>query len=148
MPSITLACLVLKTVSQGFFQHGGVSISTFVGWIKQVSHIPVEWALYPSQRDNDRAVGGPALDSGSENDIQPGRYVIRTLPPGEVSLWCLCPAGWLADRYDCYIESAQVGVYLTTDVARTRAYSVNHTSTPHVRFSGIWLALPDKSVWF
>ncbi|KAF5371985.1 hypothetical protein D9615_008146 [Tricholomella constricta] len=85
----------------GFFQHGGVSISTFIGWINQVCHIPAEWALYPCN--------GAALDSGSSDELQPGRYVIRTLPP----------------------ESAPVKVYLTTDAPRTRAYSVNHTHTPH-----------------
>jgi hypothetical protein len=31
-------------------------------------------------------------------------------------------------------ESAQVIVYLTTDVPRTRPYSVNYTNTLHVRF--------------
>lgn len=37
----------------------------------------------------------------------------------------------------CYMNttgSAQVIVYLTTDVPRTRAYSINNTNTPHVRF--------------
>ena len=32
------------------------------------------------------------------------------------------------------IELTQISVYLTTDVPRTRAYSVNNTNTPHVRF--------------
>ncbi|KAI0247616.1 hypothetical protein BJV78DRAFT_1244027 [Lactifluus subvellereus] len=93
----------------GFFQHGGVSISTFIGWINEVCYIPAEWALYPCKFDNNRAVGGAALDSGSRDELQPGRYVIRTLPP----------------------ESVQVIVYLTTDLPRTRAYSVNYTYTPH-----------------
>lgn len=46
--------------------------------------MPAEWALYPCQFDNNRAADGAALDSGSGNDIQPGRYVIRTLPPSEL----------------------------------------------------------------
>lgn len=41
-------------------------------------------------------------------------------------------AGWLMT---IVIESAQVSVYLTTDVARTRKYSDNHPHTAHVRFS-------------
>ncbi|KAH9998341.1 hypothetical protein BJV77DRAFT_959827 [Russula vinacea] len=64
--------------------HGGVSISTVVGWINEVCYIPVEWALYPCKSDNNRAV-----------------------------------------------ELTQISVYLTTDVPRTRAYSVNNTNTPH-----------------
>lgn len=68
----------------GFFQHGGVSISTFVGWINDVCYIPVEWALYPCQFDNNHAIGGEALDLTSGNDIQPGRFVIHTPSPGEV----------------------------------------------------------------
>jgi hypothetical protein len=70
----------------GFFQHGGVSISTFIGWINEVCYIPGEWALYPCQFDNNRAAGGAALDSGSGDELQPGRYVIRTLPPGVFSM--------------------------------------------------------------
>ena len=78
----------------GFFQHGGVSISTFVGWIDDVCYIPVEWALYPCQFDNNRAIGGEALDLTSGNDIQPGRYVIRTPSPGEVlERFCLNVTG-------------------------------------------------------
>jgi hypothetical protein len=73
----------LLTLS-GFFQHGGVSISTFFGWINEVCYIPTEWALYPCQFDNNRAVGGAALDSDSREELQPGRYVIRTLPPREI----------------------------------------------------------------
>ncbi|KAI0248181.1 hypothetical protein BJV78DRAFT_1238640 [Lactifluus subvellereus] len=90
----------------GFFQHGGVSISTFVSWINEVCYIPTEWVLYPCRFDNSRAAGGSALDSSSDNDLQPGHYVIRTPPPGQIS------------------------VYLTTDVPRPRAYSVNYTYTP------------------
>ena len=124
----SITCISSKTM-QGFFQHGGVSISTLVGWINEVCYIPVEWALYPCQFDNNRAVGGMALDSGSGNEIPPGRYVIRTLPPGEALLHFLVPP---ADTN--VIESAQVNMFLTTDVPRTRAYSVDHT--PHVRFPG------------
>jgi hypothetical protein len=68
---------------------------------------------------------GTALDSGSRNELQPGHYIIRTLPPGEdytVSA---------ADMNDT--GSAQITVYLTTDVPRTWAYSVNFTPTLHVR---------------
>jgi hypothetical protein len=74
---------ILPTMS-GFFQHGGVSISTLIGWIDEVCYIPTEWALYPCQSNNNRTVGGAALDFGSRDELQPGRYVIRTLPPGEV----------------------------------------------------------------
>lgn len=69
-------------LATGFFQHGGVSISTFVGWINEIALIPEAWRLYPSQFNNNRAVGGPAFDSNSAAEIPPGRYVIRTLPPG------------------------------------------------------------------
>ncbi|KAF8724848.1 hypothetical protein AX14_008566 [Amanita brunnescens Koide BX004] len=93
----------------GFFQHGGVTITTFVGWINEIVSIPEAWCLYPSKFNNNRAVGGPALDSNSTAEIPPGRYVIRTLPP----------------------DSAPVAVFLTTDLPRTRAYSVNYTYTPH-----------------
>ncbi|KAF8526869.1 hypothetical protein BU17DRAFT_82304 [Hysterangium stoloniferum] len=93
----------------GFFQHGGVSISTFIGWINEICYIPVEWALYPCQFNNNRAADGPALHSSSENELRPGCYVIRTLSP----------------------EIGQASVYLTTDVPRTRIYSVNYTYTPH-----------------
>ncbi|KAM6502540.1 hypothetical protein JOM56_002517, partial [Amanita muscaria] len=93
----------------GFFQHGGVSILTFIGWINQVCSIPEEWALYPCKFDNNRAADGAALDSSSKDELQPGRYVIRTLPP----------------------KIGQVLVYLTSEVPRTRAYSCNYTSTPH-----------------
>ncbi|KIL68758.1 hypothetical protein M378DRAFT_157881, partial [Amanita muscaria Koide BX008] len=93
----------------GFFQHGGVSISTFIGWINQVCSIPEEWALYPCKFDNNRAADGAALDASSKDELQPGRYVIRTLPP----------------------KIGQVLVYLTSEVPRTRAYSCNYTSTPH-----------------
>jgi hypothetical protein len=69
----------------GFYQHGGVSVSTFIGWIREVCFVPEEWALYPCQIGNNRAVGGPPLDSESGDEIQPGRYVIRGPPPGESS---------------------------------------------------------------
>lgn len=93
----------------GFFQHGGVSISTFISWINEVCYIPIQWALYPCQFDNNRVAGGPALDSGSGDELQPGRYVIRTPPP----------------------QSGQAIVYFTTDLPRTRGYSINYTYTPH-----------------
>ena len=45
------------------------------------------------------------------------------------------------------IESAQISVYLTTDVPRTRAYSVNRTYTPNVRFPGtVCSGFADKPV--
>ncbi|KAF8956349.1 hypothetical protein BDZ97DRAFT_2079926 [Flammula alnicola] len=94
---------------QAFSSTEALQSLTFIGWINEVCYIPVEWALYPSQFNNNRAVGGAALDSASGNELQPGRYVIRTPSP----------------------ESAQIVVYLTTDVPRTRAYSVNYTYTPH-----------------
>lgn len=92
----------------GFFQHGGVSISTFIGWINEVCSIYEEWALYPCKFDNNRVADGAALDSSSEDELQPGCYVICTLPP----------------------KTGQVLVQLTTDVPRTRAYSCH---TPDVR---------------
>jgi hypothetical protein len=118
-------------ILSGFFQHGGVSISTFIGWINEVCYFPSELALYPCQFNNNCAVTDAALDSGSEDELQPGRYVIRTPPPGKVLHLPFAPA---ADRV--VIESAQIIVYLTTDVPRTRVYSVNYTVTytPHVRF--------------
>ncbi|KIL58847.1 hypothetical protein M378DRAFT_170124 [Amanita muscaria Koide BX008] len=85
----------------GFFQHGGVSISTFIGWINEVCSIYEEWALYPCKFDNNRVADGAALDSSSADELQPGRYVIRTSPP----------------------NTGQLLVQLTTDVPRTRAYS-------------------------
>lgn len=71
--------------TSGFFQHGSISISTFISWITEVCYIPTGWVLYPSQFNNNRAVGGPALDSGSADNIQPGRYVIGS--PGKVSMF-------------------------------------------------------------
>ena len=68
--------------STGFFQHGGVTISTFVGWINEIASIPEAWCLCPVGFGSNGAVGGPALDSNSTAEIPPGRYVIRTLPPG------------------------------------------------------------------
>jgi len=56
----------------------------FVCWINDVCYIPVKWALYPCQFDNNCVIGGAALDLISDDDIQPGRYVIRTPSPGEV----------------------------------------------------------------
>jgi hypothetical protein len=72
-------------------------------------------------------VGGE-LDSRSGHDLQPGRYVIHTRPPGEDSIFSVLPTDTIV------IESTQISLYLTTDVPRTRAYSVNNTNTPHVRF--------------
>lgn len=113
----------------GFFQHGGVSISTFISWINEVCYIPIQWALYPCQFDNNRVAGGPALDSGSGDELQPGRYVIRTPPPREVFYVFVVHAA------DMNIpESGQAIVYFTTDLPRTRGYSINYTYTPHVRF--------------
>ncbi|KAF8629879.1 hypothetical protein AX15_003238 [Amanita polypyramis BW_CC] len=66
----------------GFSQHGGVTISKFVGWINEIAFIPEAWCLYPSKFNNNCVVGGPALDSNSVAEIPPGRYVIRTLPLG------------------------------------------------------------------
>lgn len=120
---------------QGFFQHGGVSISTFIGWIDQVCFVPGEWNLYPCQIDNNRASSsdGPALDRDSVDELQPGCYVMRTPPPGEHARVFLLSYSLLII---CVTESAQVVVYLTTDVPRTRAYSVDYssTSTADVRF--------------
>jgi hypothetical protein len=73
-------CLML----QGFFQHGGVSVSTFIGWISNVCFVPGDWDLYPCQIGNNRASDGPALDRNSEDELQPGRYVMRTPPPGDL----------------------------------------------------------------
>lgn len=52
----------------------------FIGWINEVRFIPTKWSLYPCELDNNRAAGGAALDSSSRNELQPGCYVIRTLP--------------------------------------------------------------------
>ena len=49
-------CILTNTMS-GFFQHGGVSISTFIGWINEVCYISVEWALYPSKQSRYRWPG-------------------------------------------------------------------------------------------
>jgi hypothetical protein len=84
--------------------------------------------LYPCQIGNSRASDGPTLDRNSEDELQPGRYVMRT-PPGELARFSVV---LIADI--CVTELAQVVVYLTTDVPRTRAYSVNCTYTPNVRF--------------
>jgi len=115
---------------QGFFQHGGVPISTFISWINEVCFVPGEWDLYPCQIGNNRASDGPALDRNSEGELQPGRYVICT-PPGEYAKFLVVLTTDIR-----ITESAQVVVYLTTDVPRTRAYSVNYTYTPLVR---LWL---------
>ncbi|KIM83669.1 hypothetical protein PILCRDRAFT_7081 [Piloderma croceum F 1598] len=91
----------------GFYQHGGVSISTFVSWISEICYISENCALYPCQPNNNRDIGGPALDSSSALEIQPGRYVIRSP------------------------KSAQVCVFLTSDLPRPRTYSVDFTHSPH-----------------
>jgi len=65
-----------------------------------------EWDLYPCRLGSS---DGPPLDSHSTAELPPGRYVIRT-PPS---------------------RSTQIPVYLTTDVPRTRAYSINSTVTAH-----------------
>jgi hypothetical protein len=57
-------------------------------------------------------------------------------PPGE-----LARVSVVLTADICVTESAQVVVYLTTDVPRTRSYSVNHTYTPHVRFRLLFLRL-------
>jgi hypothetical protein len=112
----------------GFFQHGGVSISTFIDWISKVCYVPSQWALYPCKPNNNRAASGPALDSSSGDEIQPGRYVIRTVTPGEFmrsSIAC--------SHSRSVSEASQTIVYLTSDVPRTRMYSINCTHTSHVR---------------
>jgi hypothetical protein len=114
---------------QGFFQHGGVSISTFIGWINKVCFVPGEWDLYPCQIGNNCASDGPALDRNSGDELQPGRYVMRTPPPGKLARFSVILTADI-----CVSESAQVVVYLITDVPRTRAYSVTCTYTPNVRF--------------
>jgi hypothetical protein len=73
---------IYQTLS-GFFQHGGVSISTFIGWINQVLLHSRRMGFVPMPI---RAAGGVALDSGSGDELQPGRHVIRTLPPGVFSM--------------------------------------------------------------
>jgi hypothetical protein len=48
--SIFLLMPFFLLTSRGFFQHGGVSISTFIGWINQICAVPAgEWDLYPCQ---------------------------------------------------------------------------------------------------
>lgn len=123
---------------QGFFQHGRVSTSTFIGWINKVCFVPAEWDLYPCQIGNNRASDGPALDRNSEDELQPGRYVMRTPPPGELARYSVVLT---ADIWVIVAESAQVVVYLTTDVPWTRAYCVNYTNIPHVRFGLLFLGL-------
>ena len=55
---------------------------------------------------------------------------VRTLPPREVSIFFVVHTADMKTT-----DSAQAIVYLTTDVPRTRAYSVNYNIyTPHVRF--------------
>jgi hypothetical protein len=56
----------------------------FIGWINEICSVPAgEWDLYPCQFDNNRASGGPPLDRNSEDELQPGRYVMRTPLPRE-----------------------------------------------------------------
>jgi hypothetical protein len=118
-------------ISSGFYQHGGVSIPTFVSWISEICYIPEVWALYPCQFNNNRAVGGPALDSGSTLEIQPGRYVIRSPAPGKIHGNCRCITNI------SIVESAQVAIFLSSDLPCTRAFSVNYTYTPHVRYRSL-----------
>jgi hypothetical protein len=61
---------------------------------------------------------------------------MRTPPPGEPTRFSVVPTAEIR-----VTESAQVVVYLTTDVPRTRAYSVNYTNTPHVRLRLLFLRL-------
>ena len=78
-------CLYIHFTMRGFFQHGGVSISvSFVAGGLINNDNPVEWTLSPFQFYGNRSIGSAALDLTSWNDIQPGRYVIRTPSPGEV----------------------------------------------------------------
>src|SRR5262245_48469081 len=112
----------------GLFQHGVVSISTFIGWIREGCYVAGGWDLYPCKIGNNRAADGPALDRNSGDELPPGRYVMRTPPPGEFAAF-----SDVLNADICITESGQVIVYLTTDVPRTRAYSVNYTYTPDVR---------------
>lgn len=76
-----------------------------------------------------------ALDSDSGDALQPGAWALRFT---HFAPWC----GFfhfsvvMSSADTIIIESAQITVYLTTDVPRTRAYSVNPTYTPNVRFPG------------
>jgi hypothetical protein len=47
--------------------------------------------LYPCKVVDNRAAGGDALDSSSEDDLQPGCHVIRSPPPGELIVYLLIP---------------------------------------------------------
>jgi hypothetical protein len=132
--------LCFTYVSSGFYQHGGVSISTFVSWIREVCYISEAWNIYPCQFNNNRAVGGPALDSNSTLEIQPGRYVIRSPPPSKI----FGDSGYTTTDINI-VESARVAIFLSSDLARKRAFSVNFTYTPHVRYqSRIVLRLPTN----
>jgi hypothetical protein len=53
----------------GFYQHGGVSISTFVSWVNEIFYISEKWTLYPCQLNNNRAISGPPLNSSSALEI-------------------------------------------------------------------------------
>ena len=117
---------------RGLFQHGGVSISAFIGWINKVCFVPGpgDWDLYPCQIGDNRASDGLLLDRNSEGELQPGHYVMRT-PLGELAGFSvILPADI------CVTDTTQVVVYLITDVPRMRAYSVsvNYTCTSHIRF--------------
>jgi hypothetical protein len=92
--------------------------------------------LYSCQIGNNRASDGPALDRNSEDELQPRCYVMCSPPPGKIARFSVVLTADI-----CVTESAQVVVYLATDVPWTRAYSVNCTYTPHVRFRLFFLCL-------
>ena len=66
------------------------SISTFIGWINKVCIVP--GGEISTHVNND----GSKLDRNSEDEIQPGRYVIRSPPPGELARYPVVPTGDLA----------------------------------------------------
>lgn len=123
---------------QGFYQHGGVSISAFIGWVNRVCRFDAAetWALYPC--DSNQAVDGLALDSGSGDDIQPRDYVLRSALSGEA--FCLVLPLSAADTIAIarYVE-----VFTTSEVSRARVRTLNHTYTARVRFPGKVCSHPD-----
>jgi len=63
----------------GFWQHGGITITTFYKWFGQFFATPAQgWALYPADPDPNRCgePAGPALQRDQTDILTPGDYVL------------------------------------------------------------------------
>jgi hypothetical protein len=93
------------------------------------------WRVGSLPMSNWYASGGPAPDRNSEDELQPGRYVMRSPPPGELARFSIVLTADICVASQSRCRSSFI------IPRRTRAYSVNCTYTPHVRFWLLFLRL-------